>query len=200
MKSSLLYSCILVTAACTTRDAAPGPLPGGGGPLPGGGGAPTGDTISASVILDDGGETSSVARIVIASTTGLCSDAGATPPIDRAQQKFITIELADVAGATTTTPTAAGTYAIYPNTGSRPAKSASFVTGSLDASCMTVDAADASGQSGTVTLASVNGDAFSGSYDVVLNTGDHVTGSFTPRACPALRTAVASTATHTCAR
>ena len=194
MKSSLLYTCIVVTAACTTRDAATSALPGGGA-------FTTGDTISASVTLDDGGGgTSSVARIVIASTPGLCSDAGATPPIDRAQQKFITLELADVAGATTTTPTAAGTYAIYPNTGSRPAKSASFVTGSLDADCMTVDAADASGQSGTVTLASVTGDAFAGSYDVVLNTGDHVTGSFTPRACPALRTAVASTATHRCAR
>lgn len=193
MRSSLLYLYILVTAACTSSGGETGAQPGRGG-------FTIADTISASVTLDNGGETSSVARIVIASTADLCSDAGATPPIDRAQQKFITLELADVAGATTTTPIAAGTYTIYPNTGSRPAKSASFVTGSLDTNCITVDAADASGQSGTVTLASVSGDAFVGSYDVVLNTGDHVTGSFMPRACPALRTAVASTATHTCAR
>jgi hypothetical protein len=154
------------------------------------------DSVSASVTDQDG---SSVARIVIASTPGLCADAAAMPPVDRAGQKFIVIELADVSGAMTATPTVPGTYEIYPNTGTRPAKSASFVTGAFDGSCVTIDEADASGQSGTVTLASNAGDVFAGSYDVMLNTGIHIAGQFAPKACAALRDAAASTGPHTCA-
>lgn len=180
-----LIAFALFASACTSSGAT-GDLPGGGFDIE--------DTISASVTIDE----DSAARIVIGSTTGLCGDAGANPPIDRAGQQYIVIELADVASGMTTTPTAPGTYTIYPNTGSRPAKSASFVTSRFDAACESVDDADASGQSGTVTLSSVSGDVFAGSYDVALNTGDHVTGQFSPKACPALRTAAASTDAHAC--
>ncbi|NVB77856.1 MAG: hypothetical protein HOV81_05620 [Kofleriaceae bacterium] len=185
MTPRLLAAALLVTAACGSTST--GDLPGGGFEIE--------DTISASITRDE----DSVAQIVIASTSGLCGDAGATPPIDRAGQQYIVIELADVAGAMTTTPTAPGTYEIYPNTGSRPAKSASLVTGAFDDACESVDDATASGQSGTVTLSSINGDVFAGSYDVVLNTGDRITGQFAPSACPALRAAAASTDAHTCA-
>lgn len=181
-----LVGAVLLTA-CTGSDGTTSDLPGGGFDIA--------DTISASVTVDE----DSAARIVIASTSGLCGDAGANPPTDRPGQMYIVIELADVSGAMTTTPTAPGAYTIYPNTGSRPAKSASLVTGGFDDACESVDDADASGQSGTVTLTSVTGDVFAGSYDVVLNTGDHITGQFAPNACPALRTAAASTDAHTCA-
>ena len=40
--------------------------------------------------------------------------------------------------------------------------------------------------SGTVTLDSVSGDVFSGTFDIVLDSGDHVTGAFHPSACPGL--------------
>jgi hypothetical protein len=184
MTTRHLAAALLVSAACA--DSSTGDLPGGGFDID--------DTISASVTRDE----DSLAQIVIASTSGLCGDAGASPPLDRAGQKYIVIELADVTGATTMTPSAPGTYEIYPNTGSRPAKSASLVTGAFDDACESVDTADASGQSGTVTLASINGDVFAGSYDVVLNTGDRITGQFAPNACPALRTRAASTDAHTC--
>lgn len=120
----------------------------------------------------------------------------ATPPIDRQGESFIEIELVDVTGANTTAPTAAGTYTIYPNTGSRPAKSASFVTGRFDNECMLDDDADASGQSGSVVLTAI-GAKYTGTYDVVLNTGDHATGSFDATSCTELQAAVTNSQ-HAC--
>ena len=178
-------ACLLVLLlGCAGDDGTTGPLPGGG--------FTAADSISAVVTTDE----DSVARIVIANTSNLCTDARATPPVDRQGQKFIVIDLVDVNGANTTAPTAAGTYTIYPNTGSRPAKSASFISGAFDAECMLDDVADASGQSGSVVLTSAAAGKFAGTYDVVLNTGDHVTGSFDPTACTELQTAASSQ--HTC--
>jgi hypothetical protein len=139
---------------------------------------PGAESISAVVTTDQ----DSVARIVIASTTNLCSDVRAS--IDRQNQTLITIELADVAGAATTAPTAAGTYTIYPNTGSRPAKSASLTTGRFDSACSLDE--DGSGQSGSVILTTVAAGKYAGSYDVVLNTGERVSGTFDPQVCAEL--------------
>jgi hypothetical protein len=164
-----------------------------------GGGFDVADTISAAVTLSDGtGGTSSSAMIVMASTSNLCSDAGASPPIDRKQQRYVVIELSDVMGGMTATPTAPGTYTIYPNTGTRPAKSASLVTGGFDGTCQPTDATAGSGESGSVTLTSIAGGVFDGTFDVALNTGSHITGSFTPHACPALATEQATMTTHSC--
>jgi hypothetical protein len=173
---------------------------GGGGDdagEPPGGSFDIAGSISATVTTTDGaGDDSSAARIVLASTADLCGDAGASPVIDRKGQRFITIELRDVNGAVKTAPTAPGTYTIYPNTGSEPAKSASLIAGGLDDTCQLDDDLSASGQSGTVTLTSVTGGVYAGSYDVVLNTGEKVAGSFAPTGCPALATA--SSDEHSC--
>ena len=130
---------------------------------------------------------------MLASTSNLCNDAGT---IDRKGQHFTTIELRDVNGSTKTAPTAAGSYTIYPNTGSEPAKSASLTVGAFDNACQLDDNLAASAQSGTVTLTSVAGGVYKGSYDVVLNNGTHLTGSFAPAACPKLATATDSG--HSC--
>ena len=189
MRLALLASLL---AACTSSGASvSGSVPGGG--------VDVADTISATVTVDDGtGGTSSYAQIVIGSTSGLCSDAAAAPPIDRKGAREIVIELRDIAGSQSTAPAAAGTYTIYPNTGSEPPKSASLTTVGLDNTCQTVDAQTASAQSGTVTLTTAAGGVYKGSFDVTLNTGDHITGSFDPTACPALQTAAANTDTHRC--
>lgn len=150
------------------------------------GGTPGAESISAVVTTD----ADSVARIVIASTTNLCSDVRAS--IDRQNQSFITIELANVNGAATTAPMAPGTYTIYPNTGSRPAKSASLTTNRFDSVC-SLDQ-DGSGQSGTVILTTVASGKYAGSYDVVLNTGERITGTFDPQVCAEL----GASSTHTC--
>lgn len=140
------------------------------------------------------GDTS--AHIVIANTTNLCNDAGASPAIDRELQKFIIIDLTDVGASSTSAPSGPGTYTIYSNSGSRPAKSASYVTGAFDSSCLPVDTADASGQSGSIVL-TATGAQFSGTYDVTLNDDSHVTGSFSSTSCPALQAAVTNTQ-HAC--
>lgn len=188
---TLSFFMILAAAGCTSS--ADGSITG----QPPGGGFEITDMISATVTTSDGpGDSSSTARIVMASTPDLCSDAGAA--IDRKGEHYITIGLSDVAAGVRTAPTAPGTYTIYPNTGSEPAKSASFDVGAFDNSCQLVDEDSGSGQSGTVTLTSVTGGVYAGSYDVVLNTGGHVTGSFAPTACPQLATAAANDAQHSC--
>ncbi|MBL0220091.1 MAG: hypothetical protein IPQ07_40265 [Myxococcales bacterium] len=52
--------------------------------------------------------------------------------------------------------------------------------------CQPINATKAGATSGTVTLTTVKGNVFAGTYDVLLNSGDHVTGVFEPGACPAL--------------
>jgi hypothetical protein len=164
------FALAVILGACTDPEAA----------------TPGAESISAVVTNDQ----DSVARIVIASTTNLCSDVRAS--IDRQNQTFVTIELADVSGAETAAPTAPGTYTIYPNTGSRPAKSASLTTGRFDNVCSLDE--DGSGQSGTVVLTSVAAGKYAGSYDVVLNTGERITGTFDPQVCAELGVS----SSHTC--
>ncbi len=172
-----------VVMACTTGGS------GGGG---GGGGAFPADQISATVTsADTGGR----ATVMLASTPRLCDDATASPPIDRAGQHYIAIDLEDVANGTTTAPIAPGAYTIYPNTGTMPAHTALLRSGDLDATCQPLG--DINADSGTVTIASISGAAFAGSYDVVLSSGEHLTGSFAPSACAALATALA-TSPHRC--
>lgn len=184
----VLLACV---AACTSSS---------GGHVSGdtpGGSVDVQATVSAVVTMDDGGDASSEARIVLASTDSVCSDAAAMPVIDRKGARFISIELRDVSGSTSTAPAAAGTYTIYPNTGSQPPKEALLEVGALDDTCQPVDAEEASGQSGSVVLESAAGGVFSGTFDVVLNTGEHISGRFDPVACPALQALTAGVA-HDC--
>ena len=155
--------------------------------------------MSAAVTISDGaGGSSGEGLIVMSSTSSVCGDAGATPPVERKSSRTVTITLLDVTGGNTAAPTAPGTYTIYSNSGSQPPKEALFDVVGLDATCQQVDADAAQGQSGSVTLTSVSGGVFTGSYDVVLNTGDHVTGSFAPTACPALQQVTAATQQPSC--
>jgi len=64
---------------------------------------------------------------------------------------------------------------------------------SYDAECGLGSNGLASASSGTVKLTAINSDTFSGSFDVMLNSGDHVTGDFDPQPCPALSGSAAST-------
>jgi hypothetical protein len=182
------FALLACVAACTSSaDGVSGSPP--GGPVD------TQATVSAVVTSSDTGD--SEARIVISSTATVCADAGAMPPIDRKGSRFVTIELKDINGSTATAPTAPGTYTVYPNSGSQPPKEALVVTGGLDDTCQSVDADSASGQSGTVVLTSASGGVFKGTYDVLLNTGDHISGSFAPVACPALQ-ALDASSQHNC--
>lgn len=185
-----VLACLLLATACTSSA---DPSGDDTDQTPGGGTVDAADAISATVSVSDDGGDSSHALILIASTSNLCNDVDS---VDRKGQHFISIALRDINGSTRSAPTAPGTYTIYPNTGSEPAKSASLNVGGYDNTCQLDDDLSASGQSGTVTLTSATGGVYKGSYDVTLNSGSHITGTFAPTACPKLATATDSG--HSC--
>jgi len=179
------YLACLLVIGCTSGGHTPG-----SGNLPGG--SVDGDQISAVVTMD----TDSDARILMTNTMGLCHDVSAS--IDRKGEHYVMLVLHDVTATAKTAPTAPGTYTIYPNTGSEPAKSAVLTAGGYDANCNPNDAEAAQGQSGTVALTMVSSGVFAGTYDVVLNNGGHITGSFQPEACPGAAAALANSDGHSC--
>ena len=87
-------------------------------------------------------------------------------------------------GTTATAPGTPGSFAVIPPFFTPPPGMVTdWGTGAVDSSCAFIDASRATGTSGTVTLDSVSGDAFAGACDVVLTSGDHVTGSFDAKPC-----------------
>lgn len=154
-----------------------------------------GDAISAPVTFI--GTTQHGAAILLSSAANACNDA-TSPPVFHPNQQKILIELFDAAGPTDTTPTAPGTYTIYPGMGQPPERTAALAAAMYDTTCHDIAASNANATTGTVTLSSVSGNVFSGSYDVGLDSGDHITGDFDPEDCPGLQTALTSTATPTC--
>jgi hypothetical protein len=183
---------LVLLAACTSSAG------GVTGQTPGGSFEPA-VTLSAAVTVPDGaGGSSGEALIVLSTAASVCSDATAMPPISRKGSRSMVITLLDVNGGTTAAPTAPGSYTIYSNSGSQPPKEALFDMVGLDSGCQQVDADGAQGQSGTVTLTSITGGVFKGSFDVVLNTGDHVTGTFDPTACAGLQQVAAPTQQAVC--
>lgn len=153
------------------------------------------DAISAAVTITDGATTVHTATILMANAGDLCGDAMTNT--SHPNEKGIGIILFDVNGTTTNTPTAPGTYTIAQG-GTPPAKAAAVQVSSSDATCKDVEADNVSATSGTVTLTAVSGNKFTGNFDVVLASGDHLTGSFTPSECPVLATMPSSTQPETC--
>lgn len=152
---------------------------------------------SAIVTTSGGGQTSGEAEIALSSDGSLCSDLGAN--VLRKNESGILLTLYDVdASNNSTAPTAPGTYTIYTQNGPPPPKSAVLLVNVLDDHCQDLTADEARAMSGSVTLGSVSGNVFAGSFDVMLDSGDHLTGSFAPDACPALQTAMSTSADPTC--
>ncbi len=156
-----------------------------------------GDAISASAQLNTTLGIEHAAVIEMTSTGNTCAETQ-DPPIRHPDETAVVIELEDINGTTFNTPTVPGTYSIYQGTGTAPPKSASLQVKSVDSNCADIPTMEAKATTGTVTLASVSGNAFSGSFDVVLDSGDHITGSFEPEECPAIQTAINSTMTPVC--
>jgi hypothetical protein len=154
-----------------------------------------GDAISAAISSTSGGFSRHAAAVVMADTDDLCGDAAGN--VQHPNEVAILLTMADVNGTTTTSPTAPGSYAIYQD-GAPPAKAATLQVSASDATCEDVEADSASATSGTITLTAVSGNKFTGSFDVVVEGGDHLTGNFAPSECPALQTAITNTQKPTC--
>lgn len=143
------------------------------------------DATSAVVTIAVGGINTDIhaAQIVMANAKNLCADAMSNA--SHHNEKGVSILLTDFNGSTSNPPTASGTYSVYQGSGTPAAKAAFVEVDVIDAMCKPVTAQDAFGASGTVTLTSVSGNRFSGNFDLVLDSGDHVIGSFDPKECPA---------------
>jgi hypothetical protein len=152
------------------------------------------DAISTSfTTTDSNGNTFSAAEIIMGDAKNLCTTFGANQ--QPKSLKGAVIGLLVVNGTTISAPTTPGTFTISSSPSGNAGVWDAIVT---DASCMDVAASEAKGTSGTITLTSINNGAFDGHYDVVLDSGDHVTGSFSPESCPALATAINSTTPPSC--
>jgi hypothetical protein len=124
---------------------------------------------------------STYGAIMMSTVAGIC-DAARSNAI-RASSKLIVISLANASGNRATAPTSAGTYEI---SSTMMGAFAGLIVVANDSACNPVVASSAEATSGSVTLVSVDGNVFSGNFDVVLDSGDHVTGTFEPGACPAI--------------
>jgi hypothetical protein len=142
--------------------------------------------------------------IVMSNSTDLCM-----PPDVRSLhpgEQFLQIELEDAKSPTGTAPAAPGTYTAFkpggqapPPTGQPPvAKEALLFTSSLDAQCAENANAQATAVSGSVTLTAVVGGVYAGTFDVTLDSGDHITGSFNPTMCAQLQADLESGMTLPC--
>ena len=143
------------------------------------------DSASGEIVVTTGtGQQLHTGAVFMTSTSGTCSD------VDKNQahqnEKGVLIVLWDVVGTTTNAPTAPGSYSIYQGSGTSPAKAATFNAQANDATCNAIPGDTAKGASGTVTLTAVSGTKYTGHFDVALDSGDHVTGSFDPTECPNL--------------
>ena len=145
------------------------------------------DSVSAAITINNNQHG---AAIVLASTPNVCPDL--MNRVEHPSEKVVIITVADYANLTLTTPTAPGTFQIYQG-GTAPPKAATLQVVMDDLNCQTISNMGAKATSGTVTLTKVSGNTFAGSFDALLDSQDHITGSFSPTECPAIQSAIDNT-------
>lgn len=184
MKQFLLLGSVVLAVACGSSSSSPGSISG----TIHGAKFPIVDAISSTVTING----SSQGAVILSNTSGLCADLGMNGLPKNLAGAIIVV--GNVSGTSATAPTAPGTFTVQAQTGASAVWNA-IVT---DSTCNDVTASEAKGTSGTVTLTSVGTNDYAGKFDVTLDSGDHVTGSFSPEPCPAFATAVASGMNPTC--
>ncbi len=149
------------------------------------------DAISAKVYVQ-GSTTERVAQVMLGNDGDLCGNASNDAQIK--SYAGVTLTMFAVSNSAIAPASSPGDYAIGATTGNV----ASWNAVVTDETCQDVMASEAIAIDGTVTLKKIDGNAFSGSLDVTLDSGDHVTGTFDPAACAGMQNLVDATATPTC--
>jgi hypothetical protein len=134
--------------------------------------------------------TGNAAFVLMSTEPSLCDRAGSNTVIPG--EKTVSLEIVDVAGTAMTAPAGSGSY-IVPIESTLAPKTAWLGTDSYDAQC--VHTGTGAARSGLVTVASVDSNAITGSFDVAIDTvgGAPVTGTFAPTYCPGLANALQDT-------
>jgi hypothetical protein len=143
------------------------------------------DAISAAGSIAQRDRSAEVGIIALSSSGGLCGKVSAGSQPKNTQYLLLFVYDQDTATGQTSAPGAAGTYRVS-GTGQPLAKQAIAVYLQTDASCNEVADAGASSAAGTVTLSSVSNGNYEGTFDLTLDSGDHITGSFSASNCPGL--------------
>ena len=134
---------------------------------------------------------SKAAEVVLTSTADACADV--RNHVQRANSRVVLILVsdADAADATLATGTYMTSYMLP-----APARSSAFESNVTDGQCnVNYDPPPDGTGDGTVTVSSVSATTITGSFDVTLENGEHVTGTFHPSSCPELGN---SSGTPTC--
>lgn len=142
---------------------------------------PVEDAVSTSITdVTSQGTTIQIAMILMANTSDLVHDTGSFTV--HPAEKSVLVTLFDATG---TVHASTGTYTIAAS-GSGPPMAATLVVTVLDGACQSITTSGASATSGTVDVTEASGRVFQGSFDVVLDSGDHITGTFHPHDAVAL--------------
>jgi hypothetical protein len=145
------------------------------------------DVVSAAAHYSS--ETNSAA-VALTSSSNACSDL--TDDIERRNGAMIVIRLTAPTGHDAAPPPGK-----YPIDAGSP-MNATISMFATDTRCAGVEASRAAAVSGMITLTSIAGEAFGGGFDVVLDSGEHLSGDFDPVACPALDFALTGNWAPTC--
>ena len=177
---------------------------GGAAGFPGGPGAITGtvhgqtfaiaDTVSGVVpVTDVDGNIQHTAVIFMTTSADACADL--TANVAHSNENYVLLGMSVITGQNFDAPTAPGAFTITTS-----AMNANWTAQSLDATCRASNALQARASAGTVQLTGVDGEAYGGTFDLTLDTAEHVTGEFGASACAAVATAFAETnhASPTC--
>jgi hypothetical protein len=161
------------------------------------------DANSATAMVPIPGTSTSAnsGLVTIASASGLCQDANAN--LEPKSTKYLFLAFTDQDPTTTQTspPTAPGVYSIF--TGTQSSKLALAIYAQSDANCRAVLGAAENATDGTITLTSVSGGSYSGTFDLMMAgsgaaPADHITGQFSAPYCQASALFANQNRTTTC--
>ena len=159
---------------------------------------PTADSISNPATVTFTSGVTPVGAIVVSDAGSLCTRVSANR--DPRDARVLSVYLSDVNGQTGTIgpPAGTGTWPVFiVGSGSPPAHFASAAFAVNDSVCKRVAGKSASAVSGEVVLSRNVDGVYAGTYDLVFDSGDHVTGSFDSAPCRGLAAYLAAN-THLC--
>ncbi len=155
------------------------------------------DAVSAVFTQSNNGVTQTSGAVLISTTANVCGVIGGGHAPAASQSLLLNVFDVDAKTGAVTAPTTSGTYTVVAANASLSAHNAGVAWLVIDQTCNKT--AQALGASGTVTLSGASsGGSYSGSFDLTLDSGDHITGHFDAASCSAFGGELASMTSLPC--